>query len=119
MALPILGSIYNMDTISKSMIEQYHNENYVGENIIIAATGPIQHNKLVQLVEKNIRVPQKAAKPRAALTKPSFHPGISYLESNLTEKVNLLVSYEAPSFFDHEFFSYLLLQRIISDRPET
>jgi hypothetical protein len=27
--------------------------------------------------------------------------------------------YEAPSFFDNEFFTYLLLQRILADRPET
>ncbi len=47
MALPILGSIYNMETISKSMIENYHNENYVGENIIVVATGPLNHDKLV------------------------------------------------------------------------
>lgn len=47
MALPILGSIYNIDTISKDMIENYHNQNYVGENIIIVATGPINHNQLV------------------------------------------------------------------------
>jgi len=26
---------------------------------------------------------------------------------------------EAPSFFDNDFFCYLLLQRIISDRPDT
>jgi predicted Zn-dependent peptidase len=28
--LPILGDLKNMQTISREMIEQYHNENYVG-----------------------------------------------------------------------------------------
>lgn len=30
MGLPILGSIQNMQTISKEMIEKYHSDNYVG-----------------------------------------------------------------------------------------
>jgi len=31
----------------------------------------------------------------------------------------MVAVHEAPSFFDNEFFCYLLLQRIISDRPDT
>ncbi len=84
MALPILGSIYNMETISKQMIEQYHNQNYVGEKIILVATGPINHNQLIQFVEKHIKVPKTSPKPEPKMIKPTFHPGVSFLESNLT-----------------------------------
>lgn len=119
MALPILGSLYNMETISKQMIENYHDQNYVGDNIIVVAIGPINHNQLIQQVEKHIKVPKVAAKPKPPITKPAFHPGMRSLYSDLTEKVNMTVSYEAPSFFDYEFFTYLLLQRILADRPET
>ena len=31
----------------------------------------------------------------------------------------MVTVYEAPSFFDNSFFCYLLLQRIIADRPDT
>ena len=44
MGLPILGSIQNMQTISKENIVDYHNQNYVGENIILVAAGPINHD---------------------------------------------------------------------------
>jgi predicted Zn-dependent peptidase len=30
MGLPILGYIHNMQTISRPMIQEYHNQNYVG-----------------------------------------------------------------------------------------
>jgi len=119
MALPILGSIYNMETISKQMIENYHNDNYVGDKIILVASGPIEHNRLCEAVEKYIKVSQKAARPIPELTKPNFHPGLSYAESKLTDMVNMTLTYEAASFFDPEFFTYLLLQRILADRPET
>jgi predicted Zn-dependent peptidase len=48
--LPILGDIANMETITKEMIEQYHNQNYVGENIIVVAEGNINHDELVTAV---------------------------------------------------------------------
>ena len=64
MGLPILGSIQNMQTISKEMIEEYHNQNYVGENIILVAAGPINHNELIEATQKYIKVPKKASNPR-------------------------------------------------------
>lgn len=48
--LPILGDIRNMETINREMIEDYHNQNYVGENIYIVAAGNIDHQELVQAV---------------------------------------------------------------------
>jgi predicted Zn-dependent peptidase len=43
MGLPILGYLHNMQTISRDMIVNYHNENYVGENIIVVAAGDVDH----------------------------------------------------------------------------
>jgi predicted Zn-dependent peptidase len=41
MGLPILGSIGNMKTISRDMIVDFHDRNYVGSNIIVVGCGPI------------------------------------------------------------------------------
>lgn len=54
---------------------------------------------------------------KVELVKPKFTAGLSMLESGLTEMVNMVVVHEAPSFFDNAFFSYLLLQRMVADRP--
>jgi len=35
------------------------------------------------------------------MTVPVFTPGISALESGLTDLVNMVVIYQAPSFFDN------------------
>jgi predicted Zn-dependent peptidase len=56
--LPILGDIRNMETISRNMIEEYHNRNYVGENIYIVASGDINHDDFVNAVENSFRVPK-------------------------------------------------------------
>ena len=35
------------------------------------------------------------------MVKPIFMPGISALESHLTDLVNMVAIYDAPSFFDN------------------
>jgi predicted Zn-dependent peptidase len=107
-----------MQTISRQLICDYHADNYVGENIIVAAAGNFDHQELHQACERYIAVPKSKAKP-TKLVRPTFTSGISALESHLTPLVNMVTVHEAPSFFDNNFFSYLLLQRIISDRPGT
>jgi predicted Zn-dependent peptidase len=78
MGLPILGYLHNMQTISRQMICDYHADNYVGENIIVAAAGNIDHEELHQTCEKYIAVPKSKSK-KTTLTKPTFTSGISAL----------------------------------------
>jgi predicted Zn-dependent peptidase len=119
MGLPILGHIHNMRTISRDMIVEYHDKNYVGENIIVVGCGPIDHDQLVDDVQKYLKVGKSKAAPNSAVNfaKPAFQYGVTALESDLTENINVAAIVEAPSYFDTRFFSYLLLQRIIGDKP--
>jgi predicted Zn-dependent peptidase len=114
--LPILGDIRNMETITKEMIEEYHNRNYVGDNIYVVASGDVNHSELVAAVEQSFQVPKSSSLP-VQFEKPKFCPGMSTLQADL-KLTNMVIVHEAPSFFEHDFFSYLLLQRIVADRPE-
>ena len=59
MGLPILGYIHNMQTISRGMIIDYHNNNYIGNNIIVVASGDINHQELVDFVERSFKVQKR------------------------------------------------------------
>ncbi len=48
-----------------------------------------------------MKVPKSNKKGIMKISKPTFMPGISSLESNLTDLVNFVTIYEAPSFFDN------------------
>lgn len=50
MALPILGDISNIYSISRDMVTEYHHNNYFGENLIIVATGSHDHNEFCNIV---------------------------------------------------------------------
>ena len=119
MGLPILGHIENMRTISRDMIVDYHDANYVGENIIVVGCGNLNHDELIAHVDNYMKV-QRVKRPRdtSNLTKPEFHEGVMLLESKNTSDVNVGILYEAPSYFDSDFFGFLLLQKIMGDKPE-
>ena len=51
--------------------------------------------------------------------KPIFNEGMLLLESKYTDLVNVAILYEAPSYFDSDFFAFLLLQKILGDKPES
>ena len=78
MGLPILGYLHNMKTISRNMIQDYHNTNYVGDNIIVAAAGNIDHDVLHQACQHYVAV-AKSNDKKGKLDKPKFNPGISAL----------------------------------------
>jgi len=43
MGLPILGSIHNIQNISRDMVVEYHDNYYKGENIVVVGTGSLDH----------------------------------------------------------------------------
>lgn len=88
----------------------------MGENIYVVAAGNFEHSELVAAVEDSFRVP-KSSPFKTVYEKPIFHPGMSTLKTDLAH-TNMVIVHEAPSFFEHDFFAYLLLQRIVADRPE-
>lgn len=101
------------------MIVKYHNDNYVGDNIIIAGCGNLRHEELVDYVERYFRVNKQGSGDTSNSLKPGFNEGMLFLESKFTDQVNVSMLYEAPSYLDSEFFAFLLLQKIMGDKPET
>ena len=49
MGLPILGEIDNIHQISREMIVDFHQRMYYGDNMIIVATGSVNHDQIVDL----------------------------------------------------------------------
>jgi predicted Zn-dependent peptidase len=76
MALPILGHIQNMRTISRDDILNYHDSNYIGDNIILVASGPINHKKLVEDTMKYIQVKKTSDNRNKNSNKPVFQEGV-------------------------------------------
>lgn len=51
MGHPILGDIDNINGITRDMIVEFHDTHYYGENLVIVATGNVNHNEIVDMAE--------------------------------------------------------------------
>ena len=51
MGQPILGDIDNIRQINQDMVLEFYRRNYFGKNIVVVATGAVEHQQVVDLVE--------------------------------------------------------------------
>jgi predicted Zn-dependent peptidase len=51
---PIIGRAEVVSSVSVPEIEAYHDERYVGSNIVIAAAGNIEHERLLELAQQHV-----------------------------------------------------------------
>jgi predicted Zn-dependent peptidase len=59
MGQPILGDIDNIYSINRDMIVDFHNANYYGDNMVVVATGNVNHDEVVELVDKHFHTLKK------------------------------------------------------------
>lgn len=112
MGQPILGDIDNIYRITRDMVVDFHDRNYFGENMVIVGTGDINHEQLVELCEKNFGGQKFPAKPRQAIlntNRPIFNPALLFIRDDEMVNSNVGVFYDAPSWKDKDFYSFLLL----------
>lgn len=57
--------------------------------------------------------------PKLDLTKPQFFGNIHHIPDVSNKMLNVGIFYEAASWQDIDYFTFLLIQRIISEKPES
>ncbi len=95
---PILGTFRSLGNITRARLNQYYRFRYVGENIIVAAAGNVNHDELLALTDKllgHLPAGQRTMKPKPTVMKP-FHEVIT----RPLEHVHILVGVPAPRFSD-------------------
>ncbi|EGR31667.1 mitochondrial processing peptidase beta, putative [Ichthyophthirius multifiliis] len=123
MALPILGEINNIFSVTRDMVLEYHNRNYFGENLIIIGAGDHDHQKLVESVQTHFaKMPKKS--PIQTLLQnqdiPKFNSEVSLFKKDDDSKnLNYSFMQEAPSWRDPDYYSFLIVQRILGDKPQS
>ena len=114
MGQPILGDIDNIRQINREMVTDFHKRNYFGENIVIVGAGAVNHQQLVDLVEKHFSSMQRTSNlPMHNLNKAVFNPGLLMIRDDEMANSSIGVFYKAPSWKHYNFYAFLLLQRMI------
>ena len=114
MGQPILGDIDNIRMINRDMVTDFHQRTFFGENVVIVGSGAIQHQQLVDLVEQHFSsIPRTSSLPMNNLEKAVFNPGLLMIRDDEMVNSSIGVFYDAPSWKHADFYSFLMLQRMI------
>jgi predicted Zn-dependent peptidase len=108
---PILGTVESVSKMTQKQILRYYRERYSGNNLIISATGNVDHTELVESVRKLL-----GKKPKRRLkflrTKPK-HRAFRDVIERPTEQLHLLLGLPCASFKDRERFEAFIVNALL------
>jgi predicted Zn-dependent peptidase len=112
---PVIGSAEVISAISRPMLAAYHRSMYVGGNVVVAAAGNLEHNKLLRLLaaarRRKVEGPAKGTRVRPPLVKAP-PPGLRFQRKD-TEQYNVCVGAPGISRSDRRRFAASLLDGIL------
>ncbi|CAI2366411.1 unnamed protein product [Moneuplotes crassus] len=113
MGHPILGDIDNINAINRDMIVEFHTNHYFGDNMVVVATGNVNHDEIVDMAEEKFgKVRKDCPGERRNTEKPVYTPALLMVRDDEMVNSNVGVFYDAPDWKHKDYYAFLLLQRI-------
>lgn len=104
---PILGTASTLNGMGRSELEAYYRRHYHGRHLIVSVAGNVDHDRVVEMVEKLLGNEKRRAQPTRR-KKPPFKPFRDHLKRP-SEQVHILMGSPAGSFRDKlRFESYIV-----------
>jgi predicted Zn-dependent peptidase len=112
---PVVGTAEVISSISRRSIAAYHRAMYVPGNVVVAAAGNLDHNRLLELLaraeRKQADAPVRASRVRSPLVRVPA-PGIRFQRKN-TEQYHVCVGAPGISRSDRRRFVASVLDNIL------
>ncbi len=110
---PVIGTREVISSVAKRSIGAYHRSMYTPGNIVIAAAGNLQHDRLVRLLEQAQRSAQQSKGPRVRPPLVKIPPaGVRFQRKN-TEQYHVCIGAPGISRSDRRRFAASLLDGIL------
>jgi processing peptidase subunit beta len=110
---PVKGDRDNTALLRVEHLKDFHTANYVGDNIVVVATGDVNHEQIVEQVQQNFSSLPKSTSVLVKNTeKPIYIPAILMLRDDEMLNANVGVFYDAPSRKHEDYYSFLLLKHM-------
>jgi len=112
---PVIGTAEVISSIPRDAIAGYHDSMYVPANIVVAAAGNIQHERVVELVERALERRNVGAASRLNARPPLVHeppPRLRFQQKD-TEQYHVCLGAPGISRSDRRRFAASLLDAIL------
>jgi predicted Zn-dependent peptidase len=108
---PIIGTADVIGNVPVPQIAEYHDGRYVGSNLVLSAAGNIDHDHLVELVEK--LAPARAGRPNGAEPAPDTIAPRACFHTKTTEQYHLCLGGPGIPRADERRFALRVLDTIL------
>jgi predicted Zn-dependent peptidase len=107
----VMGSAETVGSVDREKVKEYLNRTYVPDRIVIAATGDVDHDRLVDLMSDGFKglPPNHDDKP---LRRPRTRPGVNIIAKDL-EQVHICLGCEFPGIMDETRYTAALLNVLL------
>jgi predicted Zn-dependent peptidase len=110
LGMPVLGTKDSVDAFERAKVLRFFEERYRGDNLVIAAVGNMEHERLVDLVAKLFGA-LPAIHVKSDETNPQTTARLSCIEKEL-EQLHLVVGTPAPATLDSNRFAGILMNSV-------
>jgi len=109
---PILGHVQTVDALSRPVLRDYFHSRYRPESIVIAATGALEHDRLVELVAREFDPP--AGEPLALSPPPlPFAASVRHEVRDDLQQLYLSLGSRGVAFTDESRYPLVALNAIL------
>jgi predicted Zn-dependent peptidase len=111
---PVIGTADVISTVTKRVVSTYHRQMYAGGNVVIAAAGNVEHNKLMRMLQRaqsQQRPPAGGPRVRRPLVKAP-PPGLAFAKKD-TEQYHVCVGAPGIARSDRRRFAASILDSIL------
>jgi predicted Zn-dependent peptidase len=108
---PILGSRETIRSIGCRTLRRYHQQNYTARNVVVAASGHVSFERIVELANRHLRFPPgESANGHFPLTR--FRSRVVKVEREVTQ-VSLCLAGRGPSYHDEDRHALAILNMVL------
>ncbi len=110
MGRPVLGTEAIVGGLTRGEIAGYMRGHYAAGNIVVAATGALEHGRVVDLVAKHFADLPAALPPAPA---PARYQGHEFREARDLDQVHIVLGFPGMSYTDPDYHAGLLLSTLL------
>ncbi len=111
LGLPILGTTQSIQKMTQKEIFSYYKERYSGNNLIISASGCIDHQNVVEGSQKYLK--QKTKRRLSFKRKKAIHKSFRFVAEKPIEQLHLLMGIPVSSFKDKYRFEAFIVNTLL------
>lgn len=116
LALPILGTISSIETMTRERVLRFYRRQYVSQNLVIAAAGSVDHDELCMFIEKYLsplKGSTRSSLPAGTVGETPGMRSFSKVIKRRAEQAHILIGAKSPGFRDHRRFEAMILNSIL------